>query len=353
MIRLFWNCIIIVGCCALTGCQPKREGNFTYLDFPVQKELKATTIELDTAIFRYPFRLRAHGDKIVVMDLHNADYFYHLFDFPSFNYRSSFGKRGESPDEMLMAENFRFVGDDNPELWALDSNKGKITWLGFSLSRDSLLPSRAVALDKDLLRSLDFCVYRDSMIIIPDYSGENRFCFVSASGKLLNKSGQIPTSNQVALSESKPALSQAWRSFVDYNPRHEIVVAATQLGEVLEIYNFRDSTHLVLVGPNGEPEFQEMQGYAVPSGIMGFSDVQVTDNYIYAVFHGRRFADMMKDPDNFVDGGQYIYVFDLKGNPVCKYTLDRYINGLFVDEATQRAYATDVNKGQPLVWFEL
>lgn len=350
MIKELLSSVIVVWF-ILAGCQSRPENVIVYSKFPVQKELKAVTVELDTAIFRYPFRIRAHGDRIIVMDLHNADYYYHLFDYPGFNYLSSFGKRGDSPDEMLMAENFRFTGDNNPEVWALDSNKSKITRLGFSLSRDSLLKSKAVALDKDLLRPLDFCMYQDSVMIIPDYSGENRFCFVGTSGKLLYKNGQIPTSNQIALNESKPALSQAWRSFVDYNSRHGILVAATQLGEVLEIYNYKDSTHLVLVGPNGEPEFQEMQGYAIPSGIMGFSDIQITDNYIYAVFHGRKFKDMPTDLDKIVDGGQFIYVFDLKGNPVCMYTLDRYINGIFVDEATQTIYATDVNSDQPLVYF--
>lgn len=336
------------------GCQSEKETVTLYSEFPVQKELKAVTIELDTALFRYPFRMRAHKDRIIVMDLHNADYYYHLFRFPDFEYLSSFGQRGDAPTEMLAAENFRYAeADGQAEVWTLDSNKSRITRLGFYASGDALMETQAIALDKDLLRPLDFCLYEDSVMIIPDYSGENRFCFVGTSGSLLYKHGQIPTSNQTALNESKPALSQAWRSFVDYNPRKEILVAATQLGEVIEIYNFGDSTHRVVIGPNGEPEYREMKGYAIPSGIMGFSDIQLTDSRIYAVFHGRRFEDMMKDPNHFVDGGQHIYVFDLKGAPVCKYLLDRYVNGLYVDEAAQRIYATDVNNDQPLVYFSM
>jgi hypothetical protein len=176
---------------------------------------------------------------------------------------------------------------------------------------------------------------------------------MDVKGKLLYKHGQIPASNRSALNESKPALSQAWRSFIDYNPRRKVLAAVTQLGEVLEIYNFKDSTHSVIVGPNDEPEFQEMNGYAIPSGIMGFSDIQITDKYIYTVFHGRKFKDMPVDPTKIIDGGQYIYVFDMEGKPVCKYTLDRYIYGLYVDEEAQVIYATDVNNDQPLVYFSL
>ena len=35
--------------------------------------------------------------------------------------------------------------------------------------------------------------------------------------------------------------------------------------------------------------FKISQGYGIPTGIMGFSDVQVADSAIYAVFHGALF----------------------------------------------------------------
>ena len=35
----------------------------------------------------------------------------------------------------------------------------------------------------------------------------------------------------------RPALAQAWRSFIDYNPDNGILAMATQLGEAIEIYN--------------------------------------------------------------------------------------------------------------------
>ncbi len=43
---------------------------FPYSGFPQEKELKGEVIELDTALFRYPFRIRIEGDKAIVMDLH-------------------------------------------------------------------------------------------------------------------------------------------------------------------------------------------------------------------------------------------------------------------------------------------
>ena len=236
------------------------------------------------------------------------DHFIHLFHYPNFSYIISLGKRGDSPEEMLSVENIRWNGNS---LWALDANSSKLTRFGLSLSNDSLLREEAVSLDKEILRGLDFVIYNDSTFIIPDYSGESRFCWVDRTGKLLHKMGIIPTTNEEALKHARPALAQAWRSFIDYNPRNGILATVTQLGEVLEIYNLKDSTHIVRVGLHGEPEFQIAEGYGVPTGIMGFSDVQVTDTVIYAVFQGDTFEEISRkmQKGDMTDGGRYIVNF--------------------------------------------
>ncbi|EKU89384.1 BF3164 family lipoprotein [Bacteroides oleiciplenus] len=327
--------------------------NNRYTDFPQVQELKAKTIQLDTALFRYPFRIHASDNKAVVLDLHGTDHYFHAFNYPEFHYLSSFGKRGDSPEEMLSAENFRWSGRD---LWTLDANKSELTELGLALSGDTLLRQEVVKLDKEILRALDFVIYEDSTFIIPDYTGDNRFCQVNSEGKLLRKFGTILSANKEALENSRPALAQAWRSFIDYNPRKGVLVAATQLGEVLEIYNLKDSTHVVCIGPHGEPEFQIAEGYGIPTGIMGFGDVQVTDNAIYAVFQGKTFKDIMesaKQGNKLPDGGQSIYVFSLKGEPLRKYVLDRYVHGIWVDELQGIITAMDVNEDEPIVRYNI
>ena len=324
-----------------------------YSDFPEVKELITRSVPLDTALFRYPYRICVQGDKAVVLDLHGTDHFFHAFRYPGFCYLSSFGKRGDAPEEMFSAENIQWNGDF---LWVLDSNKSELTRLGFASSGDSLLRQEAVKLDEELLRSLDFVQYDDTTFIIPDYSGDSRFCFVNRQGKLLRKMGTIPTVNEEALQNARPALAQAWRSFIDYNPRNGVLAAATQLGEVLEIYNLKDSTHVVCTGPNGEPEFKVSQGYGIPTGIMGFNDIQVTDRAIYVIFQGHKFKDIMQSTKRgtpLPDGGQYIYVFSLKGEPLRKYVLDHSICGFSLNEKEGIIMATDVNRDDPIVEYHI
>ena len=336
----------------LISCTPiSRQKGLTYEDFPQTIELKAKEIQLDTAVFRYPFRIRIQDDIAVILDLHGTDHFFQVFRYPQFSYIASFGKRGDSPDDMLSAENVRW---NRRDWWTLDANKNELTRVVFSESDDSLLREEAVSLDKEILRALDFVQYDDSTFIIPDYSGDNRFCFVNRKGELLRKFGDIPTINEDALKKSRPALAQAWRSFIDYNPKNGVLAAATQLGEVLEIYNLKDTSHVMRIGPHGEPEFKVSGGYGIPAGIMGFSDIQVTDQAIYTVFHGRTFKELSQQPrGKEIDGGQYIYVFSLKGEPLMRYVLDRYIYGISVDEERGIITATDVNSDEPIVEFKM
>ena len=51
---------------------------FFYSQFPQEKELKGEIIELDSIFFRYPFRVRVEGDKVIVMDLHGSWVFFLL-----------------------------------------------------------------------------------------------------------------------------------------------------------------------------------------------------------------------------------------------------------------------------------
>ena len=110
-------------------------------------------------------------------------------------------------------------------------------------------------------------------------------------------------------------------------------------------------------GPEGEPQYKPANdGTGVPTGIMGFSDIKVTSKYIYAVFQGIKFDDKIaaikqgKEPEN---GAKYIYVFDLEGNPVRRYELDRRINSIDINEETNTIVATEAKSDDPIIEFKI
>lgn len=253
---------------------------------------------------------------------------------------------------MLSAEMFQFSALDS--VWALDANRMLITRWSVSPADKTVSCKEEIRLDTKLVRSLDF--YRmESAFLITDYLGDFRYHKVSHSGKPIKSIGEIPTEINYE-QDIRPALAQAWRSFTDYNPKNGIYAMATQLGETLEIYNLKTQTHNVIYGPGGEPQFIAKGGEGFPTGIKGFVDIQVTDDYIYTVFDGMSW----KERDKFYErgmaapkGGHFLYVFDLEGNPVRKYTLDKNILGIHIDEKTNIGIATCAESDNPIVTFKL
>ena len=115
--------VLLIG--SLVSCSESSRHFPRYEDFPDEKALNAQVIHLDTALFRYPFRVAVKDGIAIIMDLHNVDYFFHAFSYPEWEYMTSFGKRGEGPEEMVSADCFRFISKDS--IWTLDANKMRTT----------------------------------------------------------------------------------------------------------------------------------------------------------------------------------------------------------------------------------
>ena len=64
--------------------------------------LKRTKLlHIDTILFCYLYRVTVGEGVAVVLDLHNLDHYLHAFTYPDWKHITSFGKRGEAPEEML------------------------------------------------------------------------------------------------------------------------------------------------------------------------------------------------------------------------------------------------------------
>lgn len=319
----------------------------TYESFPQEISLLSDEMTITEDIYmRYPFRVRLIDFCLFITDLHASRHYLHQFEYPSMKFIRSFAKRGEAPNEFLDAENIR--SNKQPGIWLLDANKKKIVKIDYK-SNDTICQS--INLSEQLVRTLDFDFFNDSTVIVPDYTGKNRFCLVNMDGEVIKNSYQIPCREEKKNDVSDMALAQAWRSFIDYNEENGILAMATQLGQVLEIYDLKADTLInVCSGKNGAPRYELVEGYAVPSGIMGYSDVYVGSENIYALFWGYS-LDEIKKNEITQEGGRYIHVFDLNGNPLIEYTLDRYITGFYVDEKRKKIIALDVNSDQPVVEY--
>jgi len=318
----------------------------SFTSFPKTEYLKISKVmQIEGVPMRYPFRIRTTDSYLFVMDLHGSEYYCYQFDYPSMHFRQSFAKTGRGPREFLDAENIRLTPTG---CWTLDANK---TNLNYFQIQENELSMKEYPLDKSLIRSLDFDIYNDSMFIVPDYTGTHRFDILGLDMMIRESRGTIPCRNRDKMIPDM-AYAQVWRGFLNYNPQNGILAIATQLGDVIEIYNLSgDSLVNVIYGKEGEPQFEYRGGYAVPNGIMGYGDIQVGTQFIYALFWGHSFKDILKNQS--IEGGNNIRVFDLFGKPVRQYILDRYITGFCLDEERGILLGVDVNSNQPVVEWKI
>ena len=320
-------------------------GNKQIPDFDaISKKISGKVLSSGTVYMRYPFRVKQIDSTLVIMDLHGTDYYYHEFSYPGLKLKRSFAKPGIGPNEFLDAENIRI--DKQGRFYLLDANKSSITV--FDKNKQDI-QSRIKLSDK-LIRTLDFDIVNDLTFVVPDYTGKHRFNLINKKGQITKSCFTIPSKRNKL---SNVLLAQAWRSFINYNPSNGILAMVTQLGQVLELYNLKTNTIINIVyGKDGEPEFINKGGYASPCGIMGYSDVYVGTNKIYAIYWGKSFKDIENDP-NSKDGGNMLQVFDLTGKPLCQYILDKYITGFTIDEKHNKIIALDINRNNPLVEYQL
>ena len=218
----------------LSGCSTKKttEGQ-DFSQLPVY-ELKGKEVPTDSAYLRYAYRIRVEGDVAVVFDLHGSDYFCHAFTYPEFDYLSSFGTLGKGPEEIISGSDVRFLGKNRVGI--LDSNGRKIAiYSGVGKGMNPSL-ERMVRMEERILMPLDFVRLANGDFLVPDYSGEARFCVVDSCGKLEERKAAIPLAEKTLLSSAAPAVAQAWRSFLAVTPDESQLITVTQLGDVMDCY---------------------------------------------------------------------------------------------------------------------
>lgn len=328
------------------SCTPSPSTGF---EFGEKRNLTGKTIPLtDSVHLRYPFRIRTTDSLLYILDLHGPDFYCHTFVYPKMTARNSFARKGNGPGEFLRVENLRL--DQQGAVYLLDANNNAISFYD-SLS-DSL--SQRIDLSGKLIRCLDFALINDSLFAISDYTGTCRINLVDREGKIQEQLFTIPTNKRNESKIPGIVLAQAWRSFIDYNPENNILAMATQLGQVIELYNLNTrETIRIMHGEFGEPEFATGDAYAVPNGIMGYSDVHVGSDKIYTLFWGTSFKEIRENPLNRMEGGNIIQVFSLEGTPIIQYTLDKYITGFCIDEKKNILLGLDVNSDQQLIEYQL
>lgn len=327
------------------------DGATYYSEFPEEYLLKGEGYVVEDALMRYPFRVCQRGEYLYLLDLHGEENFCHVLCKADMKCIVSFAQRGSAPNEVLQANNI-YVGEEN-QVWIFDAGNRRVSRWRCDFEQATAQLQETIPIREKMVYSSNCTWNGDSIFYFTDKTGDNRILVCSRSGEVIAQMGSIPAKGKIK-DGIKGTVAQAWDAYIHYNPQLRLMAIVTQLGDVVEIYDLKSGTEKVLKGVWGEPQYRVTHdNHALPIGIMGYSDVQVTEKYIYAVFHGRTFKEIANDPYNTPDGGKYIHVYKHDGTPVCRLVLDHEIYGIDVDEENGVIWATNVNTEEQIVRYAL
>lgn len=319
----------------LGGACSKDNGNTVYYDaFSKEVQLTGEIVNIDdTVLHNYPL-LTIIEDKLVILDFATDNYYYHVYDTIDYSYKYSFAKRGRGAGEVMDCGSLKHNGN----ILYVDNSLNRSEIYEYRIADDKAELVDTIRLPrKDDIIVVEFVVTPNKVIWgLPVYGKSHRLYKMKDGGLYLDSLFIIPKNPEWSL--ANPIYT--WNSRLGYNSSNKILVLATTGGERLDIINTQNNDSLTIIGPGGNPCPDARNGKMhLDSKIIGFGNIQITDNYIYALFSGQNYQDMIW---NHEEETFSMNVYTLDGKPVIKYHFDKPIISIFVDEENRTMYTTAV-----------
>ncbi len=312
----------------LFGCQSTPENNVVK-----EKNLISKTLEhKDIVNCGFPSALTLHDDMIVIMDNSNSP-IVQLFNREDVSLINSFGTKGRGPKELLTPSQMRITDNDIIEL--LDSDNCKLVY--YTIKGEHIKDSSLMTSGHKIEKTPSIGRISDNTYWISNLKTEFNLEIYNDNAEKLKSLFNIPNSNE------DPYINQM---SIESNPENGIIVGATKMGDVLQIYNTKTDKNFIHIGEGGIPTSSD------EGQIEGYLDVKIGEDKVYALFSGVTFAEIF-DNEELLNGGKYIYTFSFEGKPLEKYTLDRQIVAFEIDPSGDTIIGYDSNQENPICEFKL
>ena len=323
-----------------------------------QANLQGENLSLDKSILLgSPFKVRISGSFLFILDNKAPNgYFVNIYSYPDLRYIVSAGAHGEGPEELLGAGS---LDVDERFLYLFDISKARLFKYALDdLKEEMNSPKEIIQFPNQLIPVLAYAKTSAGFMFLQFSPEGGWFIETNEQGEIMEKKEKMPfyNRNYKALSDPRfiPAL---WQSYLDFDEREKIAVAATQLGEVLEVYSIKKDTILVSVGKGDLPGLLQIpSGFSIGK-VTGFSDVKIADHKIYAVYSGADRKELMEAHQKGLtvpNGGNYLLVYNKEGEMTHRYPLDRFVSSIDIDLKKRLIIAIDPNNEEhPLCTFTL
>ena len=299
-----------------------------------------------------PSRIVPSSEHLLVLD-NIGDSVLHVISTSDGRRVQSQGRRGRGPGEFEGAWSLSRDPRDANSVWVFDVSLSRLTRIDLArLDRSGSNPE-ILTLRADLVPVQPLWL-SDSVLVSPNFSPRGRLLFLDRAGRLIRSGGEVPTDSR---GTPPGVLQQAWTGKLAVMPSGNRMVIATQFADQIEIYDAAGTLVRKVRGPfRFDPRFTvanagDMQTMASDESMrIGYSDLAVTDEHIYALFSGRTREAFGGGGAPF---GRYVHVYDWDGNLVRTLELSTPVISLAISPDHKTLYGTRHDPEPAIMAFDL
>lgn len=309
---------------------------FSFEDFPVQKELVGNVLEFDSLIMR-PRDIFVLDSVLVVVET-GMDELFHVYNLNSKKYIMSHVVRGNGPDDMLSP---RFIKGKNDVISICDMNTSKVYEYGVTdfVSAIKPEPSYTTKLDSSPFVGV---IEIDNKYISNMY-GENgkQYNVFDKNGKKINQIIDYPSSN---ISYTDAEKRDAYYANIVGNGKDRIAVCYS-MTDLIEIYSVDgDLLHRIHGPEQFFARFNEFQNGEVKTSTPEKNINR--DAYFSPCSNNGKFfvlydGDFVDSPDND-RSCSYLMMFSWNGKPEALFRLDVPLISFTIDKVHNKIYGISI-----------
>ena len=341
-------CTLILLMTILIGCT-----DASRKEAPVTIDLQHQEISLPDLIIGGPRGMVKKGNYLIVLDW-STKYFYHLIDLKNKEYKAKFIRKGQGPNELIDPWNIHSFDEKSPYYYSLQKGMHLIRFC-FDTLTTQLSMEKYMKIDRSRSLVFDLAPLSNELFVGNGIFDDVMFKTYSPKDSSGLAFGEYPYKDFEEKRISNRQRAMAYQGNIKANNQN-CFAYATHNAEQIYFYELQNGQAVELGRVNeGFAEYEPAggrSGISVAHNALHpwiFVDLEVSDNYVYALYSGRTFAEYKLE----CQLGESIRVYDWHGNLKKEYRLDVPVLNICVDEKGKRIYAFANIPDPTLVYFDL
>jgi len=299
----------------LGACRPNRHQDISHA------QLRA--VDSSSFFMGLPYEMEAYKDYLFVYDFLGEEGLISVVDPLKDSVLFSFLNKGGGPNEVVSFSDLDLFSRNGSDLFGVfDGYTKKYR----AYATESILTDRTIS-SPVFEGSLEDVAYPINQLQKTSYGYiangfflEGKFALLDDSLQLVRYAGAYRPQKNTNVSQDRHAFANIAKSGMSPDRKH--LANFPLLAGIVEFYALdADTVTKVWEYVKHELDYEVKSSGSIRSkNVEGFLDVYVTDRHVFALYSGE-----MKAPEGGTTLGKYVYQFDLKGNLLKIYELDRKV----------------------------